>query len=325
VLRARRGRPAVGRKLAGASSRVASTRLNPPSQSKRVGHRASTYGDKDRSLLSGVLDYTAAAAGAGGLVYALIAFAYERFYGAFGLAPKDVGITVAGLIQRTAVAFSAFLVVAVAGLALMVAAWTLTLKAISMAVRRARPQTGNYVSLQPTPGVILALSALTASIVAPLAISQLVASVIISPMFLRDTATVTGLTFGGSLLTLAVLLLHPARTPRRTLFLSATWLFVSAATFFTLIAASNARASSLAESTLRGQEGASTLIFNFRADPVCVHREGDPNESKGNFRLYLGEADGWLALYDPTTSQTTRMSREGVELTYIAPSGVDTC
>jgi hypothetical protein len=264
-------------------------------------------------------------AGAGGLVYALIAFAYERFYSAFGLAPEDVGITVAGLIQRTAVALAGFLLVIVAGLALLVAAWTLTIKAASTTVRYIIKPRARRLSTQPTPAMILTLSTLTASVAVPLAVSRLIAPVIVSPMFLQDTLTIAALVFSGSLLTLAVLLIHPAKTPRRTLFLVSTWLFVVTATFFVLIAASNARASSLAASVLRGQEGASTLIFNFRADPVCVHREGEPKGIEGAFRLYLGEADGWLALYDPAASRTTRMSREGVELTFLLSDGSNNC
>src|SRR6185312_13177924 len=72
-----------------------------------------------------VANYTAIVAVAGGMLYALIALAYERFYREFGLAPDDVGVTPASLIPRTAVAFAFLALVASGGFFAAVALWVI--------------------------------------------------------------------------------------------------------------------------------------------------------------------------------------------------------
>jgi hypothetical protein len=85
--------------------------------------------------------------------------------------------------------------------------------------------------------------------------------------------------------------------------LLALWLVVLALFFYSGIVFAVVRTHGLAQGVLEGKRippVGLTFVFDVHADPVCV----SVNDSGGSprqpaYRLYLGEANGWLALYDP--------------------------
>jgi hypothetical protein len=59
-----------------------------------------------------------------------------------------------------------------------------------------------------------------------------------------------------------------------------------------------------------------TFTFDVHADPVCVIERSKPTNPP-LYAFYLGEADGWVALYDPVARRTIREDRADLRISSI--------
>ena len=253
-------------------------------------------------------DLTTLVAVLGGCLYALIALAYERFYRVLGIAPKDVGIAPGAIVARTAVAVAIF--VAVGG-----ATYFTCFAVLSIVLPRS------------TPGTTALAALAVVAVLGPLVIAASIAEVFLSGPFLVITGLLAVVLLAASLGTIWVLRRRPS--PRGRVAVVAVWAAVLAFFFCGGVVFSLLRADGQARSVLDGRQippSGLTFVFDVHADPVCVAvdttAEAKPRPA---YRLYLGEANGWLALYDPVNRVTERLSNEGRSLTFLTQPAAQAC
>jgi MFS family permease len=256
-----------------------------------------------------LLSYAGATALLGGLLYALIALAYDRFYRSFGVAPDDVGLTSASLVPRTAVALAIFAAIAAGAFCLVALVALLAAWLLDMRPRQEQPADRTTV-------LLFAFSA--AAVVAALVIILWIAPVV------QSTPTPTLFVF-------VIMVAAPIATalirwfmpqPRRTAALLSLWIGALASIFLAGMIFSYWRAGDLSSLVHAGKPIPSTgltFVYDFHADPVCVSNinAGGSFPQSPVYRLYLGEANNWLVLYNPETGTTNRVSNNGLLLTFL--------
>jgi hypothetical protein len=251
-------------------------------------------------------NFTALVALLGGFLYALIALAYERFYRALGIAPKDVGITPGTIVPRTAVALALFIAL---GAGTYFAVYAL----LSLILRW----------LTPSMTALATLAVL--AVLGPIVISRAIGPALLSGPFARITWSLAVVLFIASVVTM-LLLRRPSQRSR--IVVLAGWMVVLAIFFFGGVRFTAVRADNLARAVLTGETEIDviTFVFDVHADPVCINAGGvGGSPSQPEYRLYLGEANGWLALYDPASRVTERLSNEGKSMSFLTESSIRPC
>jgi hypothetical protein len=252
-------------------------------------------------------NFTALVALLGGFLYALIALAYERFYRTLGIAPKDVGITAGTIVPRTAVALALFIAL---GAGTYFAVYAL----LSLILRW----------LTPSMTALATLAVL--AVLGPIVISRTIAPVLLSGPFTGITWSLAVVLFIASVATM--LLLRRRLSQRSRIVVLAGWMVVLAIFFFGGARFTTVRAEDLARAILAGETEIDviTFVFDVHADPVCVNASGvGGSPSQPEYRLYLGEANRWLALYDPANRVTERLSNEGKSMRFLTESSIRSC
>jgi hypothetical protein len=125
---------------------------------------------------------------------------------------------------------------------------------------------------------------------------------------------------------LTLLKIRRSASNLRSVFVGAIWALLGSAVFFLAIISTQVRAAELASGVLKGQRippAGTTFLFDFHADPVCVHPTAEGATSipgSISYGLYLGEAEGWVVIFDPLKRVTKRMPADGLVLSFI-PGG----
>jgi MFS family permease len=260
-----------------------------------------------------LLSYAGGTAVLGGLLYALIALAYDRFYRSFGVEPDDVGLTSASLVPRTAVALAIFAAIACAticlvALAALTAAWLLD----KMRPKKKAVDRGTVILVALAMGALLAAWPIGWWI-APVVLATPAASLV-----------AVGVACFTPLLTVWIRRRMPPR--RRVAAVAFLWVGALAALFIAGAFFSYWRAGDLSRFVHAGNAippTGLTFVYDFHADPVCVSSTQEEGAffKKPTYRLYLGEANDWVVLFDPETGTTNRVSSNGLLLTFLPIAG----
>ena len=87
------------------------------------------------------------------------------------------------------------------------------------------------------------------------------------------------------------------------------WAGALAVSYYSVVQGTTVRASELAsECRSRHLHPAAgrTFLYDVHADPVQIKRGGPRTAATGSYDLYLGESDGWIAVYDVAAHRTVR-------------------
>jgi hypothetical protein len=111
-------------------------------------------------------------------------------------------------------------------------------------------------------------------------------------------------------------------SPVRTTLLCSIWGCVVSGVFLLAVFAVQDRAGELSRRVLLGQRISPvgvTLLFDFRADPVCLRKTDQETDAPSISQqgLYLGEAGGRIVVYDPVAHVTMRVPDEDFVLRHI--------
>lgn len=266
-----------------------------PSSTPPSTVKPSVYLESAKLLLS---SGTAIVAVSGAALYAIVAFGYQRFYGDFGVAPPDVGISQTDIIAQAAIA-----------LAYLGAVTIFLLLLLHLVLAVLPKHTKRWISvIERILIVILVTAALT-----------FVIPVLRSPSGI--VLTVAGVTF------VSIIAGFDARPPdghvrrmRRTQRQFIEALILGLAALFLLgLNFTVARADDLGDEVSAGYTfapgGRYTLILDVRADPVCVNTLS--LSSKSQLMYYLGNSGDWDVFYDPKAQRTISRSRSQLELAFI--------
>jgi hypothetical protein len=233
----------------------------------------------------------------GGLIYAAVALGYQDFYGTFGLAPSDVGITQSDIVAQTAVAM--------ATVGIVVLLLWLLLYFIAALLAKFIPKFLIIIavaiySLIGAPLLILAYPVLrepAPGILAVIAMAILGVPAALAARWRRDRQPLERFKFG-------VLLVAGLAS-----------LFLVGSLFTIARADELGRAVSLGYTFPPG--GRFTFWLDVRADPVCVTKSQLQPLSEGSVLYYLGRSGEWLNLYDPIHHRTISRPRSGLQLVFI--------
>jgi hypothetical protein len=176
-----------------------------------------------------------------------------------------------------------------------------------------------------TPSMTALATLAVLAVLGPIVISRTIGPVLLSGPFARITWSLAVVLFIASVVTM-LLLRRPSQRSRIVVLTG--WMVVLAIFFFGGVRFTAVRADNLARAVLAGETEIDviTFVFDVHADPVCINASavgGSPSQPE--YRLYLGEANGWLALYDPASRVTERLSNEGKSMRFLTESSLRLC
>jgi hypothetical protein len=230
-------------------------------------------------------------------MYALVALGYQRFYGSFGITPSDVGITQSDIIAQAAAAL------VLVGLVTFIV-WLL-LYGITVLLFK-RPQLKSRKGIGATFLCLL---------IGPAAL------VLIFPV-LRSwpgaCLAVCGMAF---IAILTILVTHQGRLwPPKALRKLGWFLTVALPILFLFsIAFTIFRAGYLSTLVSEGYPlpPGYTLLFDIRADPVCIKDLPHSPSSSSRLMYYFGRSGDLLVLFDPKLGKTIMRPAAGITLAFV--------
>jgi hypothetical protein len=233
----------------------------------------------------------------GGLIYATVALGYQDFYGTFGLAPSDVGITQSDIVAQTAVAMAE---VGTVVLLLWLVLYLIAALLVKLVPKFAVIIAAGIYSLIGAPLLIFAYPVLRSPVLAILtviAMAILGVPAALIARWRRDSQ-------------------RPERFRLAVLIAAGSASLFLVGSLFTI-----SRANDLSRAVALGYTfppgGRFTYWLHVRADPVCVTGSLQEPLADSSVLYYLGRSDEWLILYDPMHSRTISRPRSGLQLVFI--------
>jgi hypothetical protein len=224
------------------------------------------------------------------MIYALVALGYQIFYGDFGLAPSQVGITQTDIVAQAAVALA--LVGAVIGV--IVLGFHLLFELIARRIG-SRP-----VKITVEIFIVLVASALLAH------------SIPVLRSWFGLILTVVGVAY---LSLVAGLVVRRRQVPLRTVLLLLTATIVVFLLAFIFV---TARALALGKAVSEGYAIPSgdrlTVIFDVQVSPACASLSP---RSPARLVYYLGQSNGYDFLFDPAAKKTIRRSEAESDIIFV--------